>query len=150
MNLSKFIEYKVTNGIGYNTKTDFTRRNPRTYFRQPLEESDIRAATHAVRAHLANLERNNMRLRAISYFNILRNTPENHLFTKRSGECITLDYKQRRKTRKVFVRQTNRYSKIMNREISRAQSEAKWSVLKNGKDISNLIPVFLLSFSSEQ
>lgn len=151
MSLAKFIEYKVTNGIGYNTKTDFIRGNPRTYFfKQTLEEEDIRSSKYAVSAHLAHLDRNDIRLRAVSYFNILRNAPENYLFIKRRGGSITLDNKQRRKIRKAFVRKVSRFKKVMNFEISSAQSNARFAVLKSGKDISNLMPAVLLSFSSEK
>ena len=140
MSLAKSIEYRVTNGLGYEPlKTDFIRGNPRTYFKQPLEESDIRNSKHAVRAHLEHLAQNEVRMRAISLFNLLRNSPKEHLFEKNDGRYITLDDKLRRRIRKDFVRRIKSHKKIMNNEISSAQFDARISVLKSGKDFGRLL-----------
>lgn len=151
MILADFIEYNIMNGIGYNTKTDFTRGNPKTLlFKKPLMKSEIRASKYAVRAHLAHLERNVLRLRAVSLFNPLRNAPENYLFQMNNGKSATLNHKQRRRIRKAFVIEISYYRKIMNLEISCAQDSARWNSLKSGKDLGFLIEAYSLQLSQQK
>ena len=152
MSLAGLIEYKVTNGIGYEPfKTDFTRGNPKTYFfKNLLKESDIINSKHAVRAHLAHLTQNEMRMRAVSLFNPLRNSPKDHLFEGNDGRYVTLDNKQRRRIRRSFVRRIKSYKKIMNSEISSAQLDARISALKSGKGLVDVMVAYVPQLSHQE
>ena len=152
MSLAKSIEYHVTNGIGYEPfKTDFIRGNPKTYyFRQPLKESDIRNSKHAVRAHLEHLAQNRTRMIAISWFNLLRNSPKDHLFPMNYGIYVTLDDKLKRRIRKDFVRRIKSHKKTMNSEISSAQLDARISALKSGKGLVDIMVASVPQLSHQE
>lgn len=151
MNLAKLIEYKVTNGIGYDTITDFTINNPKTFFQSSLQEEDIRnSSDYALRAHLVHLEYKERLLPAIINCNQLRNAPDNYEFRFAGGERRTLNIKQRRRERKKIVGELRDYRKLIGTNRSLAQSKAKFSVLKSKKDLISLMPAVLLSFSLEK
>ena len=149
MNLAKFVEYDVTNRIGYNNRTNFTINNSRTFLRMPLQAEDIRSSNHALRTHLSHLEYKTRLPHAIYTFNLLRNAQDNYEFRFAGGERRTLNTKQRTKERKKIVRELRDYRKLIGTNRSLAQSKARISVFKSGKDMGDLVFAFLPRFSLE-
>ena len=151
MNLAKRIEYDITNGWGYNpVQTNFTRGDPKTLlFGQPLKKSDIRSSKYAVRAHLAHLKLNSLRSLGTSLFNPLRNLPEETPFQKIDGRYEIFDKKRRRKIRRSFVRKINKYTEIMNSEISSAQSDTRWDPKLNARHLGKILMISTLIHSDD-